>query len=245
MLSLANARDEDELLAWDQRNRRFLEGRGYDDVPLRYVVEPKIDGLAISLTYRDGLFAVGATRGNGEVGEDVTANLRTIGSLPLRLRGARAAGGRRGARRGLPAAGRLRAPQRGARGRRPQHLRQSAQRRRRVHPPARPEARRRAAARSVVLRHRLQRRRGPARPPQRPGVAAGAGLPREPADRRRGQHRRRGRGLPRLGGAPRRAGLRHRRRGGQGGLLSRCRRRWAASPTTPAGPSPSSSRRPR
>jgi DNA ligase (NAD+) len=89
MLSLANARDGDELLAWDQRNRRFLESRGYDDVPLRYVVEPKIDGLAISLTYRDGLFAVGATRGNGEVGEDVTANLRTIGSLPLRLRGAR------------------------------------------------------------------------------------------------------------------------------------------------------------
>lgn len=89
MLSLANARDEDELLAWDQRNRRFLEGKGYDDTPFRYVVEPKIDGLAISLTYRDGLFAVGATRGNGEVGEDVTANLRTIGSLPLRLRGAR------------------------------------------------------------------------------------------------------------------------------------------------------------
>ena len=88
MLSLANARDEEELLAWDQRNRRYLEGRGFDDVPLRYVVEPKIDGLAISLTYRDGLFAVGATRGNGEVGEDVTANLRTIGSLPLRLRGA-------------------------------------------------------------------------------------------------------------------------------------------------------------
>ena len=88
MLSLANARDEDELLAWDQRNRRFLEGKGYDDAPLRYVVEPKIDGLAISLTYRDGLFAVGATRGNGEVGEDVTANLRTIGALPLRLRGA-------------------------------------------------------------------------------------------------------------------------------------------------------------
>jgi DNA ligase (NAD+) len=89
MLSLANARDEDELLAWDQRNRRFLEGKGYEDVSMRFVVEPKIDGLAISLTYRDGLFAVGATRGDGEVGEDVTANLRTIGSLPLRLRGAR------------------------------------------------------------------------------------------------------------------------------------------------------------
>ena len=88
MLSLANARSEEELLAWDQRNRRFLEGKGLDEVPFRYVVEPKIDGLAISLTYRDGVFVRGATRGNGEVGEEVTANLRTIGSLPLRLRGA-------------------------------------------------------------------------------------------------------------------------------------------------------------
>ncbi len=87
MLSLANARSEEELLAWDQRNRRLLEGRELDAVPFRYVVEPKIDGLAISLTYRDGIFTTGATRGNGEVGEDVTANLRTIGSLPLRLRG--------------------------------------------------------------------------------------------------------------------------------------------------------------
>jgi DNA ligase (NAD+) len=86
LLSLANARNEEELLAWDQRNRRLLEARGLDDALLRYVVEPKIVGLAISLTYRDGVFAVGATRGNGEVGEDVTANLRTIGSVPLRLR---------------------------------------------------------------------------------------------------------------------------------------------------------------
>jgi DNA ligase (NAD+) len=86
LLSLANAHDEDELLAWDQRNRRLLEARGAGDVPMRYVVEPKIDGLAISLTYRDGVFTVGATRGNGEVGEDVTANLRTVGAVPLRLR---------------------------------------------------------------------------------------------------------------------------------------------------------------
>jgi DNA ligase (NAD+) len=85
MLSLANARNEDELLAWDQRNRRLLEARELGDAPLRYVVEPKIDGLAISLTYRDGVFSVGATRGDGEVGEEVTANLRTIGSVPLRL----------------------------------------------------------------------------------------------------------------------------------------------------------------
>ncbi len=87
MLSLANARSEEELLAWDQRNRRLLESRGLGEARVSYVVEPKIDGLAISLTYRDGLFVTGATRGNGEVGEDVTANLRTIGSLPLRLRG--------------------------------------------------------------------------------------------------------------------------------------------------------------
>ena len=89
MLSLANARDEDELRAWDARNRRLLQGQGLDDPGIRYVVEPKIDGLAISLTYREGMFAVGATRGNGTVGEDVTANLRTIHALPLRLRGAR------------------------------------------------------------------------------------------------------------------------------------------------------------
>ena len=87
MLSLANARDEDELRAWDARNRRLLAGLGLDERPFRYVVEPKIDGLAISLTYRDGVFTVGATRGNGTVGEDVTANLKTIHAVPLRLRG--------------------------------------------------------------------------------------------------------------------------------------------------------------
>ncbi len=85
MLSLANARNEEELLAWDQRNRRLLQARELGDATLRYVVEPKIDGLAISLTYRDGVFSVGATRGNGEIGEEVTANLRTIGAVPLRL----------------------------------------------------------------------------------------------------------------------------------------------------------------
>jgi len=86
MLSLANARNIDELLAWDRRNRRLLEADGLGDVPLRYVTEPKIDGLAISLVYRDGVFDVGATRGNGRVGEDVTANLRTVHAVPLRLR---------------------------------------------------------------------------------------------------------------------------------------------------------------
>ncbi|MEO8968273.1 MAG: NAD-dependent DNA ligase LigA [Solirubrobacteraceae bacterium] len=85
MLSLANARSGEELRAWIQRMRNHLAREGIEDPRFQYVAEPKIDGLAISLLYRDGVFERGATRGNGEVGEDVTHNLRTIGSLPLRL----------------------------------------------------------------------------------------------------------------------------------------------------------------
>lgn len=82
MLSLANARDEEELRAWDQRNRRLLAARGLEEAPLRYVVEPKIDGLAVSLTYRDGILTVGATRGNGEVGR--TSRRTCAPSAPCR-----------------------------------------------------------------------------------------------------------------------------------------------------------------
>ena len=82
MLSLANARNADELLAWDVRVRRGLEASGREP---RYVTEPKIDGLAISLVYRDGVLERGATRGDGIIGEDVTANLRTVRTVPLRL----------------------------------------------------------------------------------------------------------------------------------------------------------------
>ncbi len=85
MLSLANARSAEELRAWVQRMRNFLSREGIDDPGFEFVAEPKIDGLAISLIYRDGVFERGVTRGNGEVGEDVTHNLRTIGSIPLRL----------------------------------------------------------------------------------------------------------------------------------------------------------------
>lgn len=81
MLSLANAFDEAELRAFDQRVRKAL---GHEDVA--YVCELKIDGLAVNLTYEDGRFVRGATRGDGLVGEDVTANLRTIRSIPLTLR---------------------------------------------------------------------------------------------------------------------------------------------------------------
>jgi DNA ligase (NAD+) len=85
MLSLANARSAEDLQAWIQRMRNFLAREGINDPQFEYVAEPKIDGLAISLIYRDGVFERGATRGNGEVGEDVTHNLRTIPAIPLRL----------------------------------------------------------------------------------------------------------------------------------------------------------------
>jgi DNA ligase (NAD+) len=85
MLSLSNARSADELRAWIARMRNHLAREGIEDPDFEYVVEPKIDGLAISLIYRNGMFERGATRGNGEIGEDVTHNLRTIPGIPLKL----------------------------------------------------------------------------------------------------------------------------------------------------------------
>ncbi len=85
MLSLGNVRSEEELRAWVERMRTHLAREGIANPRFRYVVEPKIDGLAISLVYRDGTLERGATRGNGEIGEDVTHNLRTIGSIPLHV----------------------------------------------------------------------------------------------------------------------------------------------------------------
>jgi len=85
MLSLANVRSADELRAWIARMRNHLTREGIEDPAFTYVAEPKIDGLAISLVYRDGVLERGATRGNGEIGEDVTHNLRTIPAIPLRI----------------------------------------------------------------------------------------------------------------------------------------------------------------
>ena len=85
MLSLAIARSEEELRAWVARMRNHLAREGIEDPDFAFVCEPKIDGLAMSLLYRDGELERGATRGNGEVGEDVTHNLRTIPSIPLRI----------------------------------------------------------------------------------------------------------------------------------------------------------------
>jgi DNA ligase (NAD+) len=85
MLSLGNARNEEELAAWVVRSERYLARQGVEMGDVHFVTEPKIDGLAISLVYEDGVLVRGATRGNGEVGEDVTQNLRTIGAIPLRV----------------------------------------------------------------------------------------------------------------------------------------------------------------
>lgn len=80
MLSLDNAFSKEELLAFDQRIKKWS-----GESEIEYVVEHKIDGVSVSLVYEDGVFVVGATRGDGVTGEDVTANLRTIKTLPLRL----------------------------------------------------------------------------------------------------------------------------------------------------------------
>jgi len=85
MLSLGNVRSDEELRAWVERMRNHLAREGIAEPKFSFVVEPKIDGLAISLVYRDGILERGATRGNGLIGEDVTHNLRTIGAIPLHV----------------------------------------------------------------------------------------------------------------------------------------------------------------
>jgi DNA ligase (NAD+) len=81
MLSLANAFSDDEVREFDARVKKLAE---IDKI--EYVAEPKFDGLAVELVYEDGVFVLGSTRGDGETGEDVTQNLKTIKSIPLRLR---------------------------------------------------------------------------------------------------------------------------------------------------------------
>lgn len=87
MFSLANARSAGELEGWAARMRNHLAREGIVPKSFEYVCEPKVDGLAISIVYRDGVLERGATRGNGEVGEDVTHNLRTIPTVPLAIEG--------------------------------------------------------------------------------------------------------------------------------------------------------------
>jgi DNA ligase (NAD+) len=82
MLSLANAMTLDELIAFDERVRKGLE----NDADPVYIAEPKLDGLGVELIYREGIFTAGSTRGDGTTGEDITHNLRTVRSIPLKLR---------------------------------------------------------------------------------------------------------------------------------------------------------------
>lgn len=83
MLSLDNVFNEDELRAFDRRVRERL----LTDAPIRYACEPKYDGIAVSILYREGVLERAATRGDGATGEDITQNVRTIRSVPLRLMG--------------------------------------------------------------------------------------------------------------------------------------------------------------
>src|SRR6478672_2358649 len=84
MGSLEKVTTDESLVKWTEDVQKRLDS----DESVAFVLEPKIDGLAINLTYENGLFTRGATRGDGEVGEDVTTNLRTIPSIPLRMLGA-------------------------------------------------------------------------------------------------------------------------------------------------------------
>jgi DNA ligase (NAD+) len=86
MLSLANARNEEELVAWEKRITNQLARLDIEAAKVEFFTEPKIDGLAISLIYENGKFVRGATRGDGRVGEDVTANLRTIKAIPMAIK---------------------------------------------------------------------------------------------------------------------------------------------------------------
>jgi DNA ligase (NAD+) len=81
MLSLENAFGAEELVDFEERLFRFLQSRA----PIAYVTEPKLDGLAVELIYEEGLFVLGSTRGDGLVGEEITGNLKTIPTIPLRL----------------------------------------------------------------------------------------------------------------------------------------------------------------
>lgn len=81
MLSLENAFDEEGLLGFEERLLRFLKS----DTPPSYLTEPKMDGVAVEIVYENGLMIEGSTRGDGQIGEDITANLRTIPTIPLRL----------------------------------------------------------------------------------------------------------------------------------------------------------------
>ena len=137
MLSLGNARGADEFRAWEGRLREpAAAARHLARASSRFVAEPKIDGIAISLLYENGEFVRGATRGDGVIGEDVTPNLKTIKAIPHTIDDAPERIEVRGEIY-FPRSG-LRRAQRAARRRGALDVRQPAQRDRRHDPPARP-----------------------------------------------------------------------------------------------------------
>ncbi len=106
LMSLDNSYDLNELKAFTERCEKLAEGR-----ELEYVAELKIDGLSVSLHYENGILAVGATRGDGQTGDEVTQNVKTIRTIPLRLQGRRS-GTCRGSRRSISLAVAIRPDQR-------------------------------------------------------------------------------------------------------------------------------------
>ena len=138
MLSLDNAFSREDVVAFDRRVRERLE----TEQDVLYACEPKLDGLAVSLTYRHGSLEIAATRGDGTVGEDVTHNIRTIQSVPLRLTG-RASGVAGSTRRSPHVHRRIPGDESPGRGKGRKDLRESAQCGRRQPAPARSAARRR------------------------------------------------------------------------------------------------------
>ena len=214
MGSLEKVTTDEALQKWAEDVRKRLDS----DEPVAYVIEPKIDGSAISLVYENGQLVRGATRGDGQRGEDVTVNLRTIRSIPLTLKGEGAAADG-GPRRGLLPALRLPPLQRGAGRGREGARPESAQRGRGVAAPARLPDHGGSPALDLDLRHRLPGRRRAGHALRDARVAARAGLPDESV-RRAARVDRGGReGLRRVGAAARRARLRDRRNRGQGRLV--------------------------
>ena len=197
MGSLEKVTDDESLFKWADDVRKRLDS----DEPVAYVIEPKIDGLAVNLTYEDGRLVRGATRGDGVQGEDVTVNLRTIPSVPLKMRGD-----------GTPTVAEVRGevymPLSGFRelnerdrGARPEARAEPAQRGRRLAAAEGLLDHRLAAARGLGLRARRARGRAARVALGGARVAARARLPHEPVRRAARVDRGRGEALRRVGAA--------------------------------------------
>ncbi len=214
MLSLANAFAEEDVAEFVERIRRFLQLK--PGTPLAFTAEPKIDGLSLSLRYERGRLVTAATRGDGAEGEDVTANARTVGDIPRRLKPRRRPGGLRGSRRDLSLACRFRGHQRAPGGGRQAALRQSAQCRGRQPAPARPVDHRVPSLALLRLCVGRDERHAGGDAVRHDGMLQALGLQDESADAPLHQRRGATGALPRDRDRPRQSRLRHRRRRLQG-----------------------------